>query len=229
MKRLLMRPPLLWLQGYKPSANVAGTGSVPYGRKEGAYGQQESVSLCERRKRGHWSSLGRSSAGKPGLAATEGMAAWRSGGSSRRRGRPCTWRSTAVIATSYGGESRGLRRMSASIKTQRNLATQAMHQPAHRFDHLYWLLCQREWIATALRGVLTNTGARTPGIDGLTKSHLSLRGGKIHLLSRKLNRSCASGASVHHRCDGFISPRAMAHNARLGISTLKDRVVQMLL
>jgi hypothetical protein len=26
---------LLWLQGYKPSANVGGTGSVPDGRKEG--------------------------------------------------------------------------------------------------------------------------------------------------------------------------------------------------
>jgi len=34
-----MRTKLLWLQGYKPSANVAGTGSVPNGRKGGAYGQ----------------------------------------------------------------------------------------------------------------------------------------------------------------------------------------------
>ena len=30
---------LLWLQGYKPSANVEDTGSVLNGRKEGAYGQ----------------------------------------------------------------------------------------------------------------------------------------------------------------------------------------------
>src|SRR5918992_2590113 len=30
---------LRWLPGYKPSANVGGTGSVPEGRKEGAYGQ----------------------------------------------------------------------------------------------------------------------------------------------------------------------------------------------
>src|SRR5262245_29639119 len=35
---------------------------------------------------------------KTGSAATEVMTVWRSGGSSRRRGTPCTWRSTAVIA-----------------------------------------------------------------------------------------------------------------------------------
>src|SRR5262249_14384125 len=64
--------------------------------------------------------------------------------------------------------------MSDIIKTQRSLATKAMHQPAHRFDHLYRLLCQREWIATALKGVLANTGARTPGIDGITKHHLTV-------------------------------------------------------
>jgi hypothetical protein len=44
--------------------------------------------------------------------------------------------------------------MSDIIKTQRSLATKAMHQPAHRFDHLYRLRCQREGIATALKGVL---------------------------------------------------------------------------
>jgi len=48
-----MRAKLRWLQGYKLSANVEGTGSVPEGRKEGAYGQLQSVPLCERWKRGH--------------------------------------------------------------------------------------------------------------------------------------------------------------------------------
>src|SRR5215813_9077518 len=56
-----------------------------------------------------------SSAHKTGSAATEVRATWRSGGSSRRRGTPFTWRSTAVIAASYDGESRGLKRMSDII------------------------------------------------------------------------------------------------------------------
>src|SRR5437867_11014220 len=45
-----------------------------------------------------------SSASKTGSAATEVRITWRSGGSSRRRGTPCTGRSTAVIAQRYGGE-----------------------------------------------------------------------------------------------------------------------------
>jgi hypothetical protein len=144
---------LLWLQGYKLSANVVGTGSVPDGRKEGAYGQRQSVSLCERRKRGHRSCQG-SKRGKTGSAATEAVTAWRSGESSLRRGKPFTWRSTAVIAKRYDGESRGLRRMSDIIKTQRSFATKAMHHPAHRFDHLYRIICQQEWIQTALQKLL---------------------------------------------------------------------------
>ena len=51
MKRLYTRATSLWLQGYKLSAAVAGTGSVPNGRKEGAYGETQHVPLCERRKR----------------------------------------------------------------------------------------------------------------------------------------------------------------------------------
>jgi hypothetical protein len=60
-KGLLMRAEPRWLQGCKPSAGVGGTGWVPYGRQEGAYGQAQHVSLGERRKRVGWSvrALGR--------------------------------------------------------------------------------------------------------------------------------------------------------------------------
>jgi len=44
-----------------------------------------------------------SNANKTGLAATEEVTAWRSGGSSLRRGEPFTWRSTAVIAKETEG------------------------------------------------------------------------------------------------------------------------------
>jgi hypothetical protein len=45
-----MRAKPLWLQGCKLSAVVEGTGSVPHGRKEGAYDETQHVPLCERRK-----------------------------------------------------------------------------------------------------------------------------------------------------------------------------------
>jgi retron-type reverse transcriptase len=59
--------------------------------------------------------------------------------------------------------------MSDIIKTQRSLAIKATHNPRHKFDHLYRTICQEEWIGTALDKVLANKGARTAGIDGVTK------------------------------------------------------------
>ena len=42
--------------------------------------------------------------------------------------------------------------MSDIIKTQRSFATKAMYQPAHRFDHLYRIICQQEWIEDGADG-----------------------------------------------------------------------------
>jgi RNA-directed DNA polymerase len=66
--------------------------------------------------------------------------------------------------------------MSDIIKTPRSFAKKALHQPTHRFDHLDRIICQREWIETALEGVLANKGARTPGLDGITKEELVTEG-----------------------------------------------------
>src|SRR3712207_1604324 len=103
-----MRVEPRWLQGYKPSAAVVGTGSVPDGRKEGAYGQAYHVPRHERRKR-------ESRPGWAGLAAAEVTLTWQSGRSSRRRRRSGTGRRTAV---STGGKRKrkGLRCMSACIQ-----------------------------------------------------------------------------------------------------------------
>jgi RNA-directed DNA polymerase len=59
--------------------------------------------------------------------------------------------------------------MSDSIKTQRSLAMKALYQPEHQFDHLYRLICREDWIQAALGAVLSHQGARTAGIDGVTR------------------------------------------------------------
>src|SRR5437588_12867182 len=103
-----------------------------------------------------------------------------------------------------------------------------MHHPAHRFDHLYRFLCQREWIATALRGVLANTGARTPGIDGITKSHLASEEAQstlIQEIGQELRERSFRPSPVRR----IYIPKSNGKQRPLGISTLKDRVVQMLL
>lgn len=63
--------------------------------------------------------------------------------------------------------------MSDIIKTQRSLAIKAKHNLTHQFDHLYRLICRQEWIDAALKAVLSNQGARTAGIDGVTKKALA--------------------------------------------------------
>jgi len=85
--------------GYKPPADVRGTRSVSYGRKEGAYGQTHHAP-CERRKR-HCRSV------KTGLAATDVIVTWQSGRSSPSQRRAGTWRRDLVCRGTSG--KRGLK------------------------------------------------------------------------------------------------------------------------
>ena len=62
--------------------------------------------------------------------------------------------------------------MSDIIKTQRSLAIKAKFQKEHQFDHLYRLICRRDWITNALETILSNKGSTTAGIDGVTKKAL---------------------------------------------------------
>ena len=42
-------------------------------------------------------------------------------------------------------------------------------EPQHRFGDLYALLTHRDWLAQAYAHIKTNTGAQTPGVDGVTR------------------------------------------------------------
>jgi RNA-directed DNA polymerase len=118
--------------------------------------------------------------------------------------------------------------MSDIIKTQRSFATKAMHHPAHRFDHLYRLICQQEWIQTALQGVLANKGSRTPGIDGITKDDLSSADAK-HAFVQEIEQELRERSFRPSPVRRVHIPKGQGKYRPLGISTLKDRVVQMLL
>ncbi|MCP6758371.1 MAG: hypothetical protein NHB32_06230 [Fischerella sp. CENA71] len=73
--------------------------------------------------------------------------------------------------------------MSDIIKTQRSLATKAVYNPQHQFDHLYRLICREDWIRAALKSVLSNKGAKTAGIDGVTKKELNSQTAKAEFVS----------------------------------------------
>src|SRR5438093_229901 len=118
--------------------------------------------------------------------------------------------------------------MSAIIKTQRSFAIKAQHNPAHRFDRLYRLICQEEWIRTALNVILSNKGARTPGIDGITKKALASDQARAALV-QELRDDLRTGRFRPLPVRRVFIPKANGKLRPLGILTLKDRVVQYLL
>ena len=118
--------------------------------------------------------------------------------------------------------------MSDIIKTQRSLATKAKHNPLHQFDHLYRLICREDWIHAALKSVLSNKGAKTPGIDGVTKKELASNTAKDEFVS-KLQAELRSKQFKPTPVRRVYIPKANGKRRPLGIATLKDRVVQMLL
>ena len=118
--------------------------------------------------------------------------------------------------------------MSDIIKTQRSLALKATHNSTHQFDHLYRLICREEWIRTAVNRVLSNQGARTAGIDGLTKKAFESETARTTFvleLQKELREKRFRPVPVRR----VYIPKANGKRRPLGIPTLKDRVVQMLL
>lgn len=114
------------------------------------------------------------------------------------------------------------------IKTQRSLARKAMHQPTHQFGHLYRLICREEWIRYALHHVLSNQGAKTAGIDHVTKKQLASQTARttfVQELQQELRQKRFRPVPVRR----VYIPKANGKCRPLGIATLKDRVVQMLL
>lgn len=118
--------------------------------------------------------------------------------------------------------------MSDVRKTQSSFARKALAVPGHRFGDLYHLICRDEWLAEALRGVLRNTGSRTPGVDGVSRSDLSddrVQWAFIHALGGELK----DGVYWPQPVQRLWIPKANGQQRPLGIPTIKDRVVQMAL
>jgi RNA-directed DNA polymerase len=117
--------------------------------------------------------------------------------------------------------------MSDIIKTQRSLAIKAKHQTEHKFDHLYRLICRSDWIKDALDAILTNHGSKTAGIDGMTKKALDSDIAKakfVKELETELRQKQFRPMPVRR----VYIPKSNGKKRPLGIPTIKDRVVQML-
>lgn len=113
-------------------------------------------------------------------------------------------------------------------RIQRYFARKAQAQPDYRFKDLYSLVWKASFLNYALDLVLANRGSRSAGIDGITVSHFQdadYRTNFIQTLSEELKAETfkpSPGRRVY-------IPKANGKKRPLGILTIKDRVVQMVL
>src|SRR6516165_5085536 len=109
---------------------------------------------------------------------------------------------------------------------QRRLAQKATEQKAHRFTNLYDLLTWEPLLIWAFHTLMTNRGSRTAGIDGMDKRTAIKHQADILMELRAELKARAYRPQPVRR---VYIPKANGKQRSLGIPTLKDRLVQMML
>jgi len=107
---------------------------------------------------------------------------------------------------------------------QKKLSQKAEKEPEHQFENLYGLLCNAVWLRVAANKTLRNTGSRTAGIDGMTKSNLL---GDLDGYITRLRASLTAKTFEPVPVRRVYIPKPNSERKRpLGIPTLFDRIVQ---
>jgi len=96
---------------------------------------------------------------------------------------------------------------------------------AQRFTALYGLLTWEPWLIVALEQVLSNTGAKTAGVDGITKEDLKSERNQKALLD-KLRDELQTEQYRPQPAKRVYIPKPNGDKRPLGIPTIRDRVVQ---
>lgn len=118
--------------------------------------------------------------------------------------------------------------MNAITGVQASLARKAKEVPTHRFGDLWPLMCREEWIRFALEHVLTNDGGKTAGVDGVTRTKLKDEDAKSNLI-REIQAELKARTLQPQPVKRVYIPKPNGKQRPLGIPTIKDRTVQMLL
>jgi RNA-directed DNA polymerase len=108
---------------------------------------------------------------------------------------------------------------------QAKLHQWAKHDPHRRFDDLYNLVCDPSFLLIAWRRVSVNRGARSAGVDKQTAYSIRAELGEDRFLSglrADLRARTFRPLPVRQR----MIPKSGGKHRRLGIPTVRDRVVQ---
>ena len=112
-------------------------------------------------------------------------------------------------------------------RLQAMLYAKARYEPETRFKHLYKYLTKRHWVEAALQQVCRNRGSRTPGIDGVTRCDVA-RGPERERLITGIIEEIRTQTYRPQPTRRIYIPKSNGKWRPLGISTLKDRVVQQM-
>ncbi len=111
------------------------------------------------------------------------------------------------------------------LEIQTKLHRWATDDSARRFDDLYNLVCDPAFLLVGWRRVRGNRGARSAGVDGETAHYVTaVRGEQVFLseLRAELKARGFRPLPVRER----MIPKRGGKQRRLGIATVRDRVVQ---
>ncbi len=121
-------------------------------------------------------------------------------------------------------EAAGARVLDHQLKLHR----WARDEPLRRFADVFNLVCDRATLLVAWERVSGNRGARTAGVDGLSRYHVEERLGVIPFLE-ELRSSLKDGSFTALPVRQAVIPKRNGRVRYLGIPTLRDRVAQMAL
>ena len=106
---------------------------------------------------------------------------------------------------------------------QRKLATWTADDSTRRVDRLLRLIAQPAWLAEAARITLSSKGAKTPGVDGVSKIGFQAR---LAETLQQLRAQLLNGTYEPMPARRVYIRKANGKQRPLGIPTLRDRVVQ---
>ncbi|MCL6473045.1 MAG: group II intron reverse transcriptase/maturase [Firmicutes bacterium] len=108
---------------------------------------------------------------------------------------------------------------------QRRLAVKATDKREHRFNNLYDLLTWEPLMSYCFDRLMTNAGSRTAGIDGMDKT-MAKRNKKEIIANLRIDLK--KGSYKHQPVRRVYIPKNNGKKRPLGIPTLTDRLVQMM-
>lgn len=112
-------------------------------------------------------------------------------------------------------------------RTQAMLYAKASTEPDLRFKHLYKYLTRIEWVEMAIDKTLRNRGSRTAGIDGKTRRDYLEKDEQMKLANLILDELRSYTYQPDPVRQTYI-PKPNGKKRPLGISTIKDRIVQQM-